>query len=512
MSDSASIGSSIDLGMQLVGSKFTSTSKRSVSPTNNSVGSLQRMPSTFSILSEGSKYGVKSTAMNNIPTDIHIRPDLVTVDAPLSVMKYIKHSGSPIQKKLPHIKFSNDLIYDPEKEKEQVNSMRSTVCDASVKKIFPYEIDDPHEDKQKEKMKYETSKSLQSLRQFKLGTNETQKREMLEEKIVYEHFPQAKLERDLNSRGGSRDSSRPNTTSATATPLVPYRSSSPQSLSRGGLLEHDSMNNSVSSSAFGSGSLLDHKFDFAHSVYAKRKKVPTFLRSNPQNIEKMKESIHQLNHPSQVHSVYEGVKDPVVKELSKPKVLPGVLNPNHNNHSNSNTVKRTNTSPQKLTHSNSMNSLNSNGSTSPGADGDRGNTPLYTPATFRRPKHFAGSRDNEPLTLIGVDPQPNANRRTINQISADLPLPLASYVFPPTQNTISSTGSLINGGNSLAFSDDASQPSTNSNIPPNATLSMVSKIPKTPQTPGGKNRKKFGENADLLVRTQSRGSHTAASM
>lgn len=482
--DTASIGSSFDGNqIELIGSRFS----KSPPPDKHKVLGKLRHKNSSSALSTTSseettptKYAVRSMELNNISSDTRLRPDLVTVDAPLSVMKYFKHTGSPgLVDKLPNIKYSKDWIYDPAIEQAYVKALNSSI-DSSLKKIFPYEIDDPHKDKQDNHFKYQTSKSVESLRQYRLGLNPEDKKELLEKKIIYENFPRAReeLKHDKNS-------SRPNTTHTD-------RMNTPYS---GRHLDSDSINSATDMHTSGViPSPSTNGFDLAKSVYAKRKKIPTFLRSDPKNIEKMKESIHQISKANLTKHVYAHHREIVIKEgTSSQKNLPGVLNPNYsNNHHNNNNIHQqirssTSPSPTRLNRMNSFNTI----STSETTEGELGgnNTPLYTAASFRRPKHLAGSRDNSPLTLIGVDPPKNSNHRKAinptNQMSEDLPLPLATYVFPPTNSTKSKT----------PFNDDTSLPST-------ATLTMLAKIPKTPQNPGGKNRKKFGEFADLLIRPQ----------
>ncbi len=133
-------------------------------------------------------------------------------------------------------------------------------------------------------------------------------------------------------------------------------------------------------------------------------------------------------------------------------------------------------------------------------------TPMYTPATFRRPKPRedldpANSLRGESPNSIGMtyspDPLVYQTEKLLDQMMiVDTPIDRSKSISWDEEghpkHMILNTSTIISDDLSSAASVNTSH---------TGNLSAISKIPKTPTTPGGKNRKKYGEFVEHLVRS-----------
>jgi hypothetical protein len=147
---------------------------------------------------------------------------------------------------------------------------------------------------------------------------------------------------------------------------------------------------------------------------------------------------------------------------------------------------------------------------SPSTRNSKGPGPLYSPATFRRPKLVDSLEEEEEAEIESI--QGGSLSSSLRSKSRD-PLVNQTEKWLDTLG-VPGTSSPPLAGRSFSFDDEGKPRHLLVNIhtmnddlstsTKNSSLASLSKIPKTPGlTPGGKNRKKFGEAAEQLVRPQT---------
>jgi hypothetical protein len=425
---------------------------------------------------------------NDIPPDIKLRPDLVVnIDPPINVVNFLKKQ-SP--NSIPNVRFEDG---------------KRILKDREVKKaVGNFDLGEKHIlNKTFEEIKSNSLKNFQTLSQYKLGTSPMAKREMLQKIIVDDKLAQEK--KKLNAKYK----------------LSPSNSPSPK---RGTTADSHFLFNPEATN------ILDDDLNL-HDYLTRNGKPISFLPTNYQDPSRLTEVIKSRKTPSELKRPHNLTFDNIIgnnkshpkKVTVKPKAEPS-FNPkkqvpmptlalytpkspvantsdiilsgrSHSSH----TSLQSHASKEKL-----QNINNYNNSANPAGVGDVGKpgnlkvsinqsdeipkTPLYSPATYRRPR-ILGEHDE----------------RDRNSSSPALPRsPLVAQTEKWLEKMKSASFDEADGNaRGLNVNTNSRISDELSSAGGSVDLSVAAKIPKTPQTPGGSKRKKMGEAVELLVRSPS---------
>jgi hypothetical protein len=484
-----------------------------------------------------------NSSSNNLPSDIKLRPDLITtINPPINVINFLKKN---MNKTLPNIK------YDEAKE---------LLKDREVKKsVGNFDLGEQHiVTKSSQQIRSHSLKNFQVLNQFKLGISPLVKRELLQKIIVEDKLNEERKKLEKLRRSNSSPNNDNNNTGFPSPPHSPGSPSSPLSFNDETNTNFPSPDHPPSPTledylikngkpiSFLPKSSLDHS-RLADGIRNKRTpaqmKKMLFSNNAANNKDINKKNDEQNNNNNKKKIIIKpkaersfNPKAPVSTHLVALKTPPthyphssGLFpesneQPLHNNQNNNNNdmilTGRGSLSSHGTQFSDSQ-TLRSN-TKPPVTDlkitihqsDEKAKTPLYHANSFRRPKPVEGVA-SEGIAMSGGDDLSVTSKRSVRSnrsqgSSSPLNNPKSPMVhqteklldkmekqFPKAISFDEYSGHPKNlrvntGGAGGMLNDELSTSSME--------LSVIAKIPKTPATPGGKARKTGGEMAEQLVR------------
>jgi hypothetical protein len=484
--------------------------------------------------------GLRPNSSNNLPSDIKLRPDLITtINPPINVINFLKKN---MNKTLPNIK------YDEGKE---------LLKDREVKKsVGNFDLGEQHiVTKSSQQIRSHSLKNFQVLNQFKLGISPLVKRELLQKIIVEDKL----IEERKKLEKLRRSNSSPNNDNNNGFPSPPHSPGSPSSP----LSFNDETNTNFPSPdhppsptledylikngkpiSFLTKSSLDHS-RLADGIRNKRtpaqmKKLLFSNNTNNQDTNKKAKNDEQNNNSNKKKIIIKpkaersfnpkataathlvALKTPPAQYPHSSGLFPESNEPLHNNNNNNNDMILTGRGSLSSHGSHFSDSQTLKSNTKPTdlkitihQSDEKAKAPLYHANSFRRPKPVEGVASDGIAALGGGgDDLSVTSKRSVRSNrsqGSSSPLPKSPMVhqtekpldkmekqFPKAISFDEYSGHPKNlrvntgGAGGAMLNDELSTSSME--------LSVIAKIPKTPATPGGKARKTAGEIAEHLVR------------